>query len=61
MGLSQGRRDTLTGRALLPKPTIGPPQIEQICTGIARGPLKEAGREARLRGGLPPNSMRDKQ
>jgi hypothetical protein len=32
---------SLTGRALLPKPTIGPPQIEQTCTGVmARGSVK---------------------
>jgi hypothetical protein len=50
-------RPSLTGRALLPKPTM--PQIEQTCTGVmARAPLKEAGREARPELACP---NRDKQ
>src|SRR5215831_21211151 len=47
-------RPSLTGCALLPKPTIGPPQIEQTCTGVmAHAPLREAGREARPESACP--------
>ena len=47
-------RPSLTGCALLPKPTIGPPQIEQTCTGVmAHAPLREAGREARPKSACP--------
>ena len=47
-------RPSLTGCALLPKPTIGPPQIEQTCTGgMAHAPLREAGREARPESACP--------
>jgi hypothetical protein len=43
----------VTGCALLPKPTIGPPQIEQTCTGvIVRAPLC-APAQAQQRGGRP--------
>ena len=52
-------RPSLTGRALLPKPTIGPPQFEQTCTGVmARAPLKEAGREARPELACPTETSR---
>jgi hypothetical protein len=47
------RNSSLTGRALLPKPTIGPAQIEQTCTGVmARAPLKGAGLQGPARTGL---------
>jgi hypothetical protein len=47
------QRPSLTGCALLPKPTIAPPQIEQTCTGVIVRAQWCAHGQAQQRSGRP--------